>query len=531
MNFEPKIEPNSPSTDTIVLDADDVGADPVVVEEEETTLLHDLQGMTIHDLVQRVLLGACRAEIYDKVEGVLVTRDLDLKQQIQLLQHELQNEKISRLHVEEELNKRDQICQKWTKLQETHQALLKDSKKAQKDLLEANGNIDLLRKKNVKLMCEVNKLTREQVEAGKEFKVLSKMNEDLEGEINKLKDKMVEDGNVVQELEKLKEKRVEDGNALDVERRKNAELEQEVLKLKGKRVEDGNAIDMLKTKSDELECEVEKLKEKMVEDGNAFDVLKGKKCELESKVLELEKLKEKWLDDSNSLHDLRNKVGVLEDEKNALAGIEIKNGELKETVNTNLAIISKLRNENRKLVDEKRKGEILLDSLNTKFRALDERVARLEDDFDLSVSVDAYGGGSNEGDGEDVGGNEVGKNIEEKSAPLQRNEDGHQFHAGGSLNMQKDVEIINLDDEEDDLCMSQGEKNAISGICVKDEHPTPSSSIALQQETKFANVADTIKRKHFLPDNSETSISSSSVDSSYLDTIISVVSQPKKTKM
>jgi len=102
--------------------------------------------------------------------------------------------------------------------------------------------------------------------------------------------------------------------------------------------------------------------------------------------------------------------------------------------------------------------------------------------------------------------------------------------AGGSLNMQKDVEIINLDDEEDDQYMSQGEKNAISGICVKDEHPPPSSSIVLQQDTKFANVVDTIKRKHSLPD-SETSISCSSVDSSYLDTIMSVVSQPKKTKM
>jgi len=219
---------------------------------------------------------------------------------------------------------------------------------------------------------------------------------------------------------------VEDGNELDMLRKKNGELDNEVLELKDKSVEDGNAIDMLKTKSGELECEVEKLKEKMVEDGNAFDVLlKGKNCELEPKVLELEKLKEKWLDDSNALDDLRSKVGVLEDEKNALAGIEIKNGELKETVNTNLAIKNGLRSENRKLADEKCEGDILLESLNTKFRALHERVARLEDDSNLSISVDASGGGNDEGDGEDVGGNEVGNDIVEKFAPLQRSEDVH----------------------------------------------------------------------------------------------------------
>ena len=97
-------------------------------------------------------------------------------------------------------------------------------------------------------------------------------------------------------------------------------------------------------------------------------------------------------------------------------------------MNTNVAIISGLRSENRKLADEKCKGDILLKSLNTKFRALHERVARLEDDSNLSMSVDASGGGNNEGDGEDVGDNEAGNDIVEKSAPLQRNEDVHHSH-------------------------------------------------------------------------------------------------------
>ncbi|XP_039690132.1 WEB family protein At4g27595, chloroplastic isoform X2 [Medicago truncatula] len=534
MNIQPKIEPGSSSSTNHV----------ILVEGVEND---NLQDKTIPDLIE-VLRGAYLTEVFDRVEGVLVSRDVGLRDQTQRLQQnvdmerlklqeELEMEKLARIKAEEELKKREEIFQKGKKVQERYEALLK---KVKTDLSDRD-TVVVLRKRNIEL--------RELFEEGKiTIGELTKKNNELKCEV-----------------QKLKEKRVEDGNELDMLRKKKVELDNEVLELNKKSAEDGNAIDMLKTKSGELECEVEKLKEKMVEDGNA-NVLKRKNCELESKVLELEKLKEKWLDDSTALNELRSKVGVLEDEKNALAGIEIKNSELKETVNTNLAIISELRNENRKLADEKCKGEILLESLNTKFRTLHERVARLEDGSNLSMSVDASGGGNDEGDGEDVGGNEVGNEIVEKSAPLQRNGVGHHSHGVvastqplnkgskdaslesevkgassgmGTMKVKKDIEIIHLDDDDDDedWRMSQGvhEKKAIYGLVVKNEYPSP--SLVVQQKTKFANAVDTVKRKFSFSD-SETSTSSSSSSSfsddlSFLDNLTtrSITSLAKEKKM
>lgn len=143
-------------------------------------------------------------------------------------------------------------------------------------------------------------------------------------------------------------------------RKKYVELECEVKKLKEKCVDDRNELEVLRKKNGELDNEVLELKQKRVEDGNAIDdVIKRKNCELEAKVLELEILNEKWLNDRNALDELRSK--------------------LKEIVNKNFATINELRNENIKLVDEKRKVEILFESLNTEFRGLHERNARLED--------------------------------------------------------------------------------------------------------------------------------------------------------
>jgi len=88
----------------------------------------------------------------------------------------------------------------------------------------------------------------------------------------------------------------------------------------------------------------------------------------------------------------------LENDKTALAGIYIENVKLKETVNNNLATIRELRRKKIKLADEKLKVEALLESLNTKFGGLHERVARLEDDSKLLMSVNTSGGGNNEGE-------------------------------------------------------------------------------------------------------------------------------------
>lgn len=52
----------------------------------------------------------------------------------------------------------------------------------------------------------------------------------------------------------------------------------------------------------------------------------------------------------------------------------------------------------------------------------------------------------------------------------------------GIMKVKKDIEIIHLDDDDDDdedWCMSQGvhENKAIYGLVVKNEYPSPSSSL------------------------------------------------------
>jgi len=71
--------------------------------------------------------------------------------------------------------------------------------------------------------------------------------------------------------------------------------------------------------------------------------------------------------------------------------------------------------------------------------------------------------------------------------------------ASGRLKMEKDIAIIDIDDEHDDQCTSRGvpEKKATSGSSVENEHPPSSSLIAVQQKSKFANAIDTVKSKYF----------------------------------
>jgi chromosome segregation ATPase len=168
-------------------------------------------------------------------------------------------------------------------------------------------------------------------------------------------------------------------------------------------------MEELKKKKIELECEVKKLNEKRVVDGKAFDVLRTMMVELENQILELkgktteddksfDELREKNGELKNEVLELQSKVRVLEDDRKGLAEIEIKNGVLKETVKDNLAMISRLKNENSSLAEEKRKGEILFESLNMKFKELHERVAKMEDDTELLMRVDASWGGKNEWD-------------------------------------------------------------------------------------------------------------------------------------
>ncbi|WJX59695.1 hypothetical protein P8452_44986 [Trifolium repens] len=497
MSIQPKPEPGSPPSST------------------STNPNNDFEQKTIPDLVH-VLRGTCRVHTFDTIEEVLVKRDEKLREEIQQLQQKFELEKLQlreklqvevllRIQAEEEVRKREVLCEKGKRVQESYETLLKDVK--------TNGLVE----RNM-------------------IKELEKKNNELKSEVKN-----------------LKEKCVYDGNKFDVIRRKNVELESEVLELK-------------------------KVKEKLVEDGNELGVLRKMIGELESKVLDLSKLNEKLMKDNNGFDELRGKVG-----------------ELEERVKNHMKTISELREENSKLADKKRTVEILYKLLCTKFRDLQERVSRLEDNTKLWMNVDASDGVNNEGEpwmnveapdggnseGEpwmnvDIsdGGNSEGgppadpvtdleDNGEEddtvEAAPLPRIEDApHSLEvavstqpqnigsnevqgalsASGRVELVNGIEVINLDDDDDDdddWFISEGVhgKTATFGIAVKDEYP--SSSVATQQNSKFTNeVVDTVKRKCPFSDI-ETSSSSddSSVDYSFIDNlpISSVVSQGKKTKM
>jgi len=282
MNVQPKTEPGSPP------------------DFHSTNPNNNLEDKCIHDLVM-VLRGTCQWETFDRVEAVLESRDIRLREEKQKLQQDFEMERLklkeqldmeilSRLHAEFEFRKREEICLKGKKVQESYEALLKEVK--------------------------VNRLADEE---------LQKKNNELEDEIKNFKEKLVNGSNEV-----------------DVLRIKIVELEDEVLELK-------------------------KLKKKWEEDDIELAVLRKMIGELQSKVLELTKSKE-----------------------NAMVGLKIKIGELEETVKKNLATMSDLRNESRKLTEEKCEVEILLKALKRKFIRLRERAATLEEDIELLKGLDAH---------------------------------------------------------------------------------------------------------------------------------------------
>jgi len=332
MNIQPKTEPGSPPG------------------FHSTNPNNNIEDKSIHDLVM-VMRQTCQWETFDSVETVLEDRYMRLREELQL-------EKLSRLYAESEFKKREEICEKGKKVQESYEALLKEVK--------------------------VNRLAN------------SEQKNELE-----------------EEVEKLKKKCADGSNEIDVLRRKNGELEAKILELR-------------------------KLNEKWMDDNNELVVLRKMIGKLEHEVSELRKSKKKWLDDSNAFDALRNKVRVLEGDKNVLAGVEVRNGEVKETVKKILETISRLGKEKSKLADEKRKIEILLGSMYKKFKGLVGRLSRLEDDTNLLKSVGVSGGGNNEGkspvdpmaanivrDEEDFLDDEFGNDTVVEAAPLQINEDAN----------------------------------------------------------------------------------------------------------
>ena len=254
---------------------------------------------------------------------------------------------------------------------------------------------------------------------------------------------------------------------------KKIDLEVEVEKSKEKCVDGRNEIDVLRRKNGELESEIlvlRKLNEKRMGDNNELGVLRKMIGELEHEVLDLRKSKKKWLDDSDAFHALRNKVRVLEGDKNALAGVEVTNRELKDTVKKNLKTISRLGKEKSKLADEKCKIEMFLGSMYKKYKGLLGRLSMLADDTNLLKSVGASGGGRKEGespvdpmaaniedrDEEDFLDDGFGNDIVEEAAPLQTNEDAN--HTLGVAASTQPQSKVNKD--------AQGASSGIWKLCM-----------------------------------------------------------------
>ncbi|XP_045786908.1 uncharacterized protein LOC123882145 [Trifolium pratense] len=136
MEHQPKTEPGLGSTDQT-----------------------NLEAMTIQELVS-VLRTAFLTEDFDRVEDVLVSRYNKLQTENLHLQEKFELEKLMRFQAEEDLMKREELCEKGKKAQNNYETLLKEVKKS--SLVDTNI-IGELRKKNDELeleVCELRKLKK-----------------------------------------------------------------------------------------------------------------------------------------------------------------------------------------------------------------------------------------------------------------------------------------------------------------------------------------------------------------------------------
>jgi hypothetical protein len=119
----------------------------------------NLEAMNIQELVS-VLRIAFLTEEFDRVEEVLVRRYSRLQTEILQLQEKFELEKLRRFQAEEDLSKREELCERGKRAQNNYEALLKEVKKT--SLVDRNI-IGELRKKNMELdleVCELRKLKK-----------------------------------------------------------------------------------------------------------------------------------------------------------------------------------------------------------------------------------------------------------------------------------------------------------------------------------------------------------------------------------
>ncbi|XP_057439797.1 uncharacterized protein LOC130731505 [Lotus japonicus] len=279
---------------------------------------------------------------------------------------------------------------------------------------------------------------------------------------------------------------------------------------------DSHCIDEMKKKIGELEAEnfeLKEMKKKLVDD---VVELRKKNVELVCENYEMNEMKEKWVDDSSALAELRIRVRVLEDEKfnvhDAFVAVRRKNSELEEGWRKNLVKLEELRAENCKLEEEKRR-------MKREFGELNRRLAGMEDDMKLLMSVET-GGGNIEGDSpagyraneEVIGVYEFGGTVKRNEDPYyslggvtsQSSNKGCKDAGGGIEKLENDDKIINLDDSDDHA----DAKKALSGIRIKSD--PPSSFVEVQQKSTLTKEIELLKRK--LPFTVYSSCTGSSSD-------------------
>ncbi|WJX59707.1 hypothetical protein P8452_44996 [Trifolium repens] len=140
--------------------------------------------MNIQELVS-VLRIAFLTEEFDRVEEVLVRRYSRLQTEILQLQEKFELEKLRRFQAEEDLSKREELCERGKRAQNNYEALLKEVKKT--SLVDRNI-IGELRKKNMELdleVCELRKLKKRWMDDIDAFSELpNKRSKDAQGELS-----------------------------------------------------------------------------------------------------------------------------------------------------------------------------------------------------------------------------------------------------------------------------------------------------------------------------------------------------------
>ncbi|KAK7276937.1 hypothetical protein RIF29_18086 [Crotalaria pallida] len=190
MEIEPKTQPP--------------GSTPSVFTSTNHTNLTDL---TVSELVSKLRTTFCFDE-FDSVENVLVARDAKLKAEIASLQAKIEVERLEyKLQAEEELKKKEELCQKGKIAQECYENLLKEVK--ENGLLHMNSTVHELKIKNCELLTENCKL-------------------------KELKKNWLDESIAIAELRirvrELEGEREDDKSALDALRKRNNELEEALKK-------------------------------------------------------------------------------------------------------------------------------------------------------------------------------------------------------------------------------------------------------------------------------------------------------------